>query len=232
MIVMPANCSGWIWHSLARETGRLGHLYSPGGERGPWPWFPFALDNGAFSCWDPETNVFDYAKWAIKEEQWRRLLFWAQAASIKPRWAIVPDVPGNAIETLKRWAIFAREVQDSRIPLAVAVQDGMTVADIQQLQPTPDVICIGGTTEWKWATVEQWAKLGRCHLLRCSSVEKLDYLESLGIESCDSTAWNRGDRHIRLAGLELWCRKRATPTQELLWPFACRGRSKEQLTFA
>lgn len=24
MIVMPANSSGWFWHALARETGRLG----------------------------------------------------------------------------------------------------------------------------------------------------------------------------------------------------------------
>ena len=46
MIVMPANSSGWFWHSLARETGRLGHLYSPGGQMGPWPWFPYALDKG------------------------------------------------------------------------------------------------------------------------------------------------------------------------------------------
>ena len=44
MIVMPANATGWFWHCLARETGRIGHLYSPGAQRGPWPWFPFALD--------------------------------------------------------------------------------------------------------------------------------------------------------------------------------------------
>lgn len=50
MIVMPANSTGWFWHSLARETGRIGHLYSPRAQTGPWPWFPYALDNGAFSC--------------------------------------------------------------------------------------------------------------------------------------------------------------------------------------
>ena len=232
MIVMPANCTGWIWHSLARETGRLGHLYSPAAQRGPWPWFPYALDNGAFSCWNPDTNVFDYDRWTSREDEWRRLLFWAQAAAIKPLWAIVPDVPANAYATLQRWPKYAGEVKASGIPLAVAVQDGMTVDDVMALKPAFDVICIGGTTDFKWQTVEQWAKVGRCHFLRCSDPDKLDYLQSLGIESCDSTAWNRGDRHRRMAGLEAWCRKQAKPTGELLWPYACRAQDKHQLTFA
>ena len=232
MIVMPSGCTGWIWHSLARETGRIGHLYSPTHQRGPWPWFPYALDNGAFGCWDPDTNVFDYEKWNTREDDWKRLLFWAQAAAIKPLWAIVPDVPGNAKETILRWSKYAGEIKASGIPLAVAVQDGMTVSDIEFLNPRYDVICVGGTTEWKWQTVEQWAKAGRCHLLRCSDPEKLDYLQSLGVESCDSTAWNRGDRHKRLAGLETWCRKHGNPINQPLWPYACRGQDKHQLTFA
>lgn len=232
MIVMPANCTGWIWHSLARETGRLGHLYSPSAQRGPWPWFPYALDNGAFGCWNPESNVFDYDKWHQREDEWRRMLFWAQAAAIKPLWAIVPDVPGNAEETIKRWQVYAAELKASGIPLALAVQDGMTEQQVSRLTPKWDVLCVGGTTEWKWKTVEQWAKLGRCHLLRCSDPDKLEYLESIGVESCDSTAWNRGDRHLRMAGLEAWCRKRPTPTHQSLWPFACRTQAKDQLTFA
>lgn len=61
MIVMPANSSGWFWHSLARETGRLGHLYSPGGQRGPWPWFPYALDNGAYACWTVKHLSVDFS---------------------------------------------------------------------------------------------------------------------------------------------------------------------------
>lgn len=232
MIVMPANCTGWIWHSLARETGRLGHLYSPGAQRGPWPWFPYALDNGAFGCWEPQTNTFDYQKWKQREDEWRRMLFWAQAAPQKPLWAIVPDIPGNSGETLKRWANYAPEVQSCGFQLALAVQDGMTCNDVRSLTPTPDIICVGGTTEWKWQTVEKWAAFGRCHLLRCSNPERLDYLESLGVESCDSTGWNRGDRDKRLAGLEEWCRKRANLTTVSLWPFACRGTDTKQMHFA
>lgn len=232
MIVMPSNSSGWFWHSLARETGRLGHLYSPRAQRGPWPWFPYACDNGAFSCWNSASNTFDHKKWAANEQAWRELLVWCQCAPIKPLWAIVPDVPGDRDATLDRWAVYAPEVVESRIPLAIAVQDGMTPEDVRQLKVQPEVICIGGSTEWKWQTVEVWAKaFERVHLLRCNMPTKLDYLEALGIESCDGTGWNRGDRK-ETAGLENWCRNKAIPTIEPLWPHVCRARKGNQLFFA
>lgn len=232
MIVMPSCSSGWFWHSLARETGRLGHLFSPGAQRGPWPWLPYAMDNGAFACWNPAENTFDDAKWAAGEQAWHELIFWAQSSPMKPRWAIVPDVPGNRDRTLERWPRFAAELLAANIPLAVAVQDGMTMDNVRALSPAPDVICVGGSTEWKWATVEMWAANNkRCHLLRCNSPEKLDYLENLGVESTDGTGWNRGDRK-QTAGLESWCRKRAVPTKEPLWPHVCRARCKKQMTFA
>jgi hypothetical protein len=92
---------------------------------------------------------------------------------------------------------------------------------------------VGGTTDWKWATVEMWAKeFPRVHVLRVNSPSKLDYLESLGVESCDGTGWNRGNRDQTI-GLELWARKNPQPRTDLLTPFTCRQqRDKEQMTFA
>lgn len=231
MIVMPANSTGWFWHSLARETGRIGHLYSPRAQRGPWPWFPYALDNGAFSCWDQELNLFDEAKWLSIENHWHRLLFWAEAAPIKPLWAIVPDVPGNAGATLDRWPKYVGQL--GSVPPALAVQDGMTASDVRQLRPAPEVICVGGTTEWKWATVERWAQaFPRVHVLRCNAPDRLAELEALGIESTDGTGWSRGDRK-QTAGLEAWARSRAKPVTDPLWPHVCRQpRTPNQETFA
>lgn len=230
MIVMPANSSGWFWHSLARETGRLGHLYSPRGQRGPWPWFPYALDNGAFACWDPRTNTFDELKWAATERQWQALVVWAQCVPLKPRWAIVPDVPGNAAATLERWERYAPSLH---FPRALAVQDGMEPTDVQALSVLPDVIAVGGSTEWKWETVEKWAaNFPRVHLLRCNSPARLYDLECMGVESTDGTGWSRGDRK-QTAGLEEWARSKAVPIASPLWPHVCRApRSKEQESFA
>jgi hypothetical protein len=226
MIVMPANSTGWLWHCLARETGRIGHLYSPGAERGPWPWFPYALDNGAFAAWDSKKNLWDETRWSV--DAWRRLIFWAEARQQKPRWAIVPDVPGNAEATLERFDRFANEVPFLK---ALAVQDGMTVEQARALNP--DVIAIGGTTGWKWETVEMWAaEFERVHVLRCNSPDKLDYLEQLGVESCDGTGWNRGDR-TQTEGLERWARSKAQPRTDGLTPYTCReARDKKQMTFA
>lgn len=231
---MPANSSGWFWHCLARETGRIGHLLGPRATTGPWPWFPYAMDNGAFSCWNPTDNTFDDIKWKQTEQAWREMLFWAQSAPIKPMWAIVPDRPGDGEATCQKWSEFASVVAMSGIPLAVAVQDGMDADTVRTLTPTPEVIAVGGSTEWKWATVEMWAReFPRVHLLRCNSPTKLYYLESLGVESCDGTGWNRGDRK-QTAGVEEWARSKPKPTHLPLWPHTCRqARDKaHQLSFA
>lgn len=233
MIVMPANATGWFWHILARETGRIGHLYSPRAQNGPWPWFPYACDNGAFSCWNPTDNTFDAEKWAQTEQAWRELMLWCQCAPIKPRWCIVPDVPGNASATFKRYEQYVSVIRDAGLPVAIAVQDGMTPSQIRALSHQPTVICVGGTTEWKWETAANWAKeFPRVHVLRCNSPQKLYMLEEMGVESCDGTGWNRGDRN-QTRGLEEWARSKPKPHVGDLWPLTCRqAKDKKQLTFA
>lgn len=228
---MPANSTGWVAHSLARETGRLGHLFSPGAQRGPWSWFPYALDNGAYACWDEKTNRFDDAKWEVVELAWHRLIVWSQVAALRPLWAVVPDVPGNAERTFEKWARFAPTLTTVR--RALAVQDGMTVEMVKELHPPPHVIAVGGSKKWKWSTVETWAAaFPRVHLLRCCAPDKLPYLETLGVESCDGTGWFRGDRK-QTRGLEEWARSRAAPVTSPLWPHVCRApRCPEQETFA
>lgn len=221
MIVMPANATGWFWHCLARETGRIGHLYSPGAQRGPRPWFPFALDNGAYSCWDISTNVFNHSRWNTVEPEWIKLLLWASTKDVT--WAIVPDVIGNREMTLERFDRYYHYVADMGIVPAIAVQDGMIPSDISSLKNKPEVICVGGTTKWKWETVETWCwNFERVHVLRCNSPSKLYYLESLGVESCDGTGWNRGDR-TQTAGVETWARMKAEPKIFSMSNFVCRG---------
>lgn len=211
MIVMPANATGSLFTPLARETGNLGHLYSPGGQRGPYPWFPYALDNGAFSAYDLSSGTFDRARWAQIEPEWYKLLKWAAAQRQRPLWAVVPDVIGNAQATLHQWPIYAPHVLRKGFKTALAVQDGMTVDDVYRLKRRPDVIAVGGSTEWKWSTVAIWARaFPRVHVLRVNSPTRLDELELLGVESCDGTGWNRGDLKQTM-GLESWARKIVSP---------------------
>ena len=226
MKVMPANSTGWFWHCLARETGKIGHLFSPDAQRGPWPWFPYALDNGAFSAWDQKNNTWDELRWNINS--WRRMLFWAQSQKQKPLWAIVPDWIGDGAKTIERWHKFKNEVP---FPKAIAVQNGMTVEQVRDLNP--DVVAVGGTTEWKWNTVEMWVKeFPRVHVLRCNSPDKLYYLERIGVESCDGTGWNRGNK-AQTVGLETWARTNPEPRNDLISYFTCKQqKDKYQITFA
>lgn len=234
MRVMPANATGWFWHVLARETGRIGHLYSPGNQRKrTWPWFPYALDNGCYTLWDPERNSFDEEMWLARGcHHWHHLLFWASCNNQKPLWAIVPDRPGDWEATVKKWIPYSRFLVIAQIPLAVAVQDGATVEEVKKLKPEPDVICVGGSTGWKWQTAERWIKeFPRVHVLRCNSPEKLYWLEQLGCESTDGTGWNRGDR-VQTRGVEEWARGIMKKHEFPLWPHVCRETDSKQQTFA
>jgi hypothetical protein len=168
-----------------------------------------------------ETNRFNDELWDMRLHNWQALIRWAAPTGLA-RWAIVPDVPGDAARTFERWHEYYPFVRDSEINPALAVQDGMTVEQVKALRPQPSIICVGGTTEWKWATAEEWIKaFPRVHVLRCNSPEKLYWLESLGAESCDGTGWNRGDRK-QTEGLETWARQKASPKIYSLTPHVCR----------
>lgn len=231
VIVMHSNATGWWTQILARETGRIGHLYSPGAQRTPRPWLPYALDNGAYSYWTKKTNFFDAAKWERNERLWNELIVWAQIQNQKPLWAVVPDVPGNAEGTIHCWSQYAKQL--TSFPRALAVQNGMTVDQVQSMQPPPDVIAVGGDDDWKWDTAPMWAAaFPRVHILRCNAPWRLYDLERWGVESCDGTGWNMGDA-TQSAGLEEWARSRAAPITGPLWPHLCKeSKNPAQRSFA
>jgi hypothetical protein len=232
MIVMVSNNTGWHTHCLARETGKLGHLFSADGWKRPFPWLPYALDNGAFSCWDRNTNYFDADKWAETYPKWKQLIYKASTATQRPLWAIVPDTPGCAAGTIVKYKAHVQQVIDAEILPAIAVQDGMTPQMVKELYPSPGVIAIGGTDEFKWGTIETWVKeFKRVHVLRCNMPDRLQYLEDLGIESCDGTGWMKGNR-MQLAGLENWARKKPEPKHYAIAPHAFRAERHGQQEWA
>lgn len=226
---MVSNASGWYWHCLARETGVIGHFYSPGGQRGPWPWLPYALDNGAFACWLRRQGKFDEARWQFVEKLWLRLLRWASEAELPPLWAVVPDVPGDWAGTLARWPKYSRIVIEAGIEPALAAQDGMTVEDVASLAPPPAVIAVGGTTYWKRESVPVWCRaFPRVHVLRCNSPRRIAEYASLGVESVDGTGWGRG-RLEQIRALEEWARSQGRPLQGPLWPSCKVTEEREDL---
>ena len=191
MLVMPTNGSyPWLHYWAGRAPGSVGHLYSPGGQRGPYPWLPFALDNGAFTGFD--------------EREWFALLRWTCLCGSRPLWAAVPDVVGDAAATSERWQRYAGEVARFKYPTAFVVQDGHQVVDVP---PTAAVVFVGGSTEWKRQTITYWCDhFPRVHVGRINTYRWLRYCADAGAESCDGTGFGRGDKK-QLAGLMQFLRE-------------------------
>ena len=163
----------------AQNPGRIGHLYSPGAQRGPWRELPYALDNGA---WPAHKNA---RAWDVAA--WRALLRWASMSGIAPLWALVPDVVGDRDGTLALWREH-KGLDGHGFRRAFAVQDGMRFADV------PDDECalfLGGSTEWKERAIPEWCSAfpGRVHVGRVNTWARLLACYEAGATSVDGTGW-------------------------------------------
>lgn len=204
MLVMTANASGSAFHRLRctyRTPHTLGWLLSPEslGRTSLRHRVPFAVDNCAWTAFLKGTP------W--NGTIWRKMLRDLYIAAVDPLWVLVPDVVADREATLENWETYAPQAAGFNWPLAFAVQDGMTAADVPS---DADVIFIGGTTEWKWMSLHYWCQhFPRVHVGRVNTVERLQRCFQSGAESCDGTGWMRrgnGDRVFRnsWADLERW----------------------------
>lgn len=177
-MLMVSNQSRPEFHWAAGAyPGRIGHLYSPGGQR-DYPWMPYALDNAAFAAFKEGTP------WSA--ERFETLLSWASRRR-PPLWVLCPDVVGDRSGTLARWAEWAPRLRPYGWPIAFAVQDGMRAADVPA---DADLIFVGGTTRWKRRGLRGWCRdFPRVHVGRVNGEKALWTCVEFGAESCDGTGW-------------------------------------------
>ena len=164
---------------FGKYPGRLGHLHSVERLSEPIQGIPWACDNGVFGAWSSGKS------WS--EEPLYRFL--DNYAAWKPLWVVVPDWVGDRDETLRRWDQHAPALQAFGVPLAMAVQDGMTPDDVPA---ECSVVFVGGSTSWKWRNLTMWTSaFPRVHVGRVNSIRLLLMAENAGAESCDGTGWFR-----------------------------------------
>jgi len=187
-IVFCANNPGTA-NCLDREfPGRLGVLLTPGHWKHPGN-VPFVLDNGRYSTWS-SSKAWD-------EDQYIDFLNLACDVGVDPDWIVVPDVVKDGEGTLKEWELWYDRLEGYGWKMALAVQDGMTVDDVLGLNDQPDLIFIGGSTEWKWRTAKQWAgSFDRVHIGRVATVKRLWMTQRAGAESSDSNIWRPIGGHL------------------------------------
>lgn len=149
-----------------------------------WPprRLPYFLDNGAFKLW---TN-----KLPFNEERFMSICRRVDEEGPAPDWIVVPDrvADSASLEYSLSWLPRLRGIA----PLALVVQDGMTVDAVRDaMRKGFDLIFVGGSLEWKFATTPQWVALARelgvkCHVGRIGTRGRARWAREVGVDSVDS----------------------------------------------
>jgi len=181
-----ATWTGTLRNLQAMNAAGIRLLTGPDqlGRRGDPP-LPYAIDNGAWGSFT--------AGRAFDGDLFRKALSrWSHGAD----WAVLPDIVAGGSSSLDLSLSWMDEVLDA-VPLALlAVQDGMRVSDIGPLLSEKVGIFVGGSTEWKWQTMEAWAALARdkgavCHVGRVNTARRIRQCINAGATSCDGTSPSR-----------------------------------------
>lgn len=183
MMVLVSNQTGAPMVAAAKQYqpwGLLGHIYSPNGWHTPMAEFPYALDNGAYYAWS------NGQEWDA--DGFLRLCGKACVADQPPMWIVCPDRVADRDATLRLWDKWAPRLRrEFRRPIAFALQDGMTDADVPG---DHSLLFLGGTMPWKLRTLEHWCRSwARVHVARVNRVSLLYRCQELGAESVDGTGW-------------------------------------------
>lgn len=169
----------------------------------PQPGEPWALDNGVFGAWRAE-KPWSAAAFLRSLEQ--------SAALPPPDLAVLPDKVGAGAESIA-WSMAWLAVLPSR-PWFLAVQDGMTVAEVEAVIPKVSGLFLGGTDAFK-ATAQTWCDLAHAHgkkfhYARVSTRDRLKAAFDCGADSADSSQMLWSDDHWRR--FECWWREIANQT--------------------
>lgn len=147
--------------------------------------FAYALDNGAWSAYS-QGHPFNVPAF---EKALRKVGAGAD-------WTVLPDIVmggGRSLDLSLKWM---RRVLDETPRALLAVQNGMTVADVREFVGPRVGLFVGGDTAWKLSTLASWTELGRerrcwVHVGRVNSRRRILLCSGLGATSFDGTSVSR-----------------------------------------
>lgn len=154
----------------------------------PFEGEPWVLDNGAFAAWK-SGKAFSAERFAERA---------AEYASLKPAFAVLPDIVGKGHESLEMSMTWLPRLPCT-IPWYLAVQDGMTPEMVTPILRDVAGLFLGGTNAFK-AEAWEWCVLAHehgknFHYARVST--PIFYRRALdcGADSCDSSQplWSRDE---------------------------------------
>ena len=147
------------------------------------PTTAYAIDNGAWGAF-------------LRGQPWAEEPFLRLVDELGPRadFVVVPDVVGDRQRTLDLadpWL-----VRLVGIPRYLALQDGMTWADVDPFVPELAGVSLGGSFDWKWETLAYWGAGARerdlrLHVLRVNSARCIRRCFDAGAASFDGSQVSR-----------------------------------------
>ncbi len=171
----------------------------------------YAVDNGAYYCWT--------RKMPWDEKKFLKLLDRVEKFDRVPDFGCAPDIVAGGLRSLE-FSMSWVDRLPKEFPWYLAVQDGMTEADVAQVIEKFAGLFVGGTSEWKMRTLPEWVRLAKskgkkAHVGRVNSLSRaFTACQVCKADSFDGTNWNRTwdnvkkpDRVIRDAqqgALDLW----------------------------
>ena len=170
--------------------------------RNPEQWSYFAIDNGCYSAFAQKKQ------WTPKE--FLNILYKCRMLGLIPDFVIIPDIVAGGKESLRKSEIWGEMLnyEFPEYPLYLAVQDGITIEDVDQSPVTEliDGIFVGGSMDWKIEHIAYWVGYAhthglRCHIGRIGTLDRMMKAKLEGADSIDSTSWvqNKGWMETRVA---------------------------------
>lgn len=145
----------------------------------------YALDNGAWWAFragkpfDEDAFIAAYGKFGAGAD-----------------FMVLPDIVAGGMTSLAYSLQWLERLIPLACPAMLAVQDGMTCSDIAPLIGPQLGIFVGGTTEWKLATLLAWGKLARergasLHVGRVNTRRRIMLCAAAGADSFDGSSASR-----------------------------------------
>lgn len=169
--------------ALRQRQWRL--LFSPTSYNWNPDGFAYALDNGAWTCFQSGRDFDD--------EGFKSLV---DRLGGQADWVAAPDVVAGGLHSLQLSLVWLPHLLLRSRLVLIPVQDGMVPADMVNLVSKRVGIFLGGSTEWKLANMKIWGEFcseARCyyHVGRVNTVKRFSLAISSAADSVDGSSASR-----------------------------------------
>jgi hypothetical protein len=153
----------------------------------------YVLDNGAWA--DHQAGR------SFDEDEYERFLAWVATQAV-PAWCVLPDVVAGGRTSLALSCRYLNRCLSVAPLVLIAVQDGLTEADLAPLVGRSVGIFLGGSTEWKLANMARWGAFCRergvhYHVARVNTARRFRMAHAAGAASVDGSSVTRYAVSIR-----------------------------------